>query len=202
MRARACCRRPGGTPLSARCSASGRSCSPSTRWTSSGSSSAASRRSRRAFRPSQRISATSRSRQFRSRRGSATMSPSRRPGCLGIGGPTLLEHLHSVEISGGSAERPFRFPVQWVNRPNGDFRGFSGTVVSGSIAPGDDGAGGGLGSVRTGQGDRHLRRLARSRAGGRCGHPDLRNRDRHRARRSARRSRASRPNSSTSSPRM
>ena len=51
-------------------------------------------------------------------------------------GPTLIEHLHSVEISGGYAERPFRFPVQWVNRPNGDFRGFSGTVVSGSIAPG------------------------------------------------------------------
>src|SRR5260370_12007847 len=53
-------------------------------------------------------------------------------------GPTLIEHLHSVDISGDSVERPFRFPVQWVNRPNGDFRGFSGTVVSGSIAPGAD----------------------------------------------------------------
>ena len=52
-------------------------------------------------------------------------------------GPTLLEHLHAVEVTGGSSERPFRFPVQWVNRPNGEFRGFSGTVVSGSIAPGD-----------------------------------------------------------------
>jgi len=52
-------------------------------------------------------------------------------------GPTLLEHLHSVGVTGGSSERPFRFPVQWVNRPNGEFRGFSGTVVSGSIAPGD-----------------------------------------------------------------
>jgi len=52
-------------------------------------------------------------------------------------GPTLLEHLHSVEATGGSSKRPFRFPVQWVNRPNGEFRGFSGTVVSGSIAPGD-----------------------------------------------------------------
>jgi len=49
--------------------------------------------------------------------------------------PTLLDHLHSIEVGGG--ERPFRFPVQWVNRPNGEFRGFSGTVVSGSIAPGD-----------------------------------------------------------------
>ncbi len=37
----------------------------------------------------------------------------------------------------GDGERPFRFPVQWVNRPNASFRGFSGTVVSGSIAPGD-----------------------------------------------------------------
>src|SRR6516165_6837935 len=36
--------------------------------------------------------------------------------------PTLLDHLHSIEVGGG--ERPFRFPVQWVNRPNGEFRGF------------------------------------------------------------------------------
>ena len=50
-------------------------------------------------------------------------------------GPTLLDHLHSIEVADG--ERPFRFPVQWVNRPNSEFRGFSGTVVSGSIAPGD-----------------------------------------------------------------
>jgi bifunctional enzyme CysN/CysC len=52
-------------------------------------------------------------------------------------GPTLLEHLHSVEVAGADRERPFRFPVQWVNRPNDQFRGFSGTVVSGSITPGD-----------------------------------------------------------------
>jgi bifunctional enzyme CysN/CysC len=54
------------------------------------------------------------------------------------GGPALLEHLHSVDISRECAKRPFRFPVQWVNRPNGDFRGYAGTVVSGSIAPGDE----------------------------------------------------------------
>ena len=52
-------------------------------------------------------------------------------------GPILLEHLHSVEISGGDTDRPFRFPVQWVNRPNGEFRGYCGTVVSGTIAPGE-----------------------------------------------------------------
>ena len=51
-------------------------------------------------------------------------------------GPTLLDHLHSIEVADG--ERPFRFPVQWVNRPNSEFRGFSGTVVSGSIAPGNE----------------------------------------------------------------
>ncbi len=51
-------------------------------------------------------------------------------------GPTLLELLHTVDVAGGGGS-PFRFPVQWVNRPNGEFRGFSGTVVSGSIAPGD-----------------------------------------------------------------
>jgi bifunctional enzyme CysN/CysC len=45
--------------------------------------------------------------------------------------------LESVDVSDGRTQRPFRFPVQWVNRPNGDFRGFSGTVVSGSITPGD-----------------------------------------------------------------
>jgi bifunctional enzyme CysN/CysC len=52
-------------------------------------------------------------------------------------GPSFLDHLNTVDVSGDGVARPFRFPVQWVNRPNGDFRGFSGTVVSGSIAPGD-----------------------------------------------------------------
>ncbi len=51
-------------------------------------------------------------------------------------GPTLIEHLNSVEVRGDSADGLFRFPVQWVNRPNGEFRGFSGTVVAGSIEPG------------------------------------------------------------------
>ena len=51
-------------------------------------------------------------------------------------GPTLLEHLHSADVSGGAGQRPFRFPVQWVNRPNGEFRGYCGTVVSGTIMPG------------------------------------------------------------------
>jgi bifunctional enzyme CysN/CysC len=52
-------------------------------------------------------------------------------------GPTLLEHLETVEPAHALDRKPFRFPVQWVNRPNLDFRGFSGTVVSGSVRPGD-----------------------------------------------------------------
>ncbi len=52
-------------------------------------------------------------------------------------GPALLPFLESVEVARAGLEAPFRFPVQWVNRPNLDFRGFAGTVASGSIAPGD-----------------------------------------------------------------
>jgi bifunctional enzyme CysN/CysC len=52
-------------------------------------------------------------------------------------GPTLLECLEALDAEEGLAERPFRFPVQWVNRPNLDFRGYSGTVVSGTVAVGD-----------------------------------------------------------------
>jgi bifunctional enzyme CysN/CysC len=53
-------------------------------------------------------------------------------------GPTLLEQLHSAEVSGGAADRPFRLAVQWVNRPDGEFRGYCGTIASGTIAPGDE----------------------------------------------------------------
>ena len=52
-------------------------------------------------------------------------------------GPTLLGYLETVEVSQNSVTENFRFPVQWVNRPNADFRGFAGTVAAGSIAPGD-----------------------------------------------------------------
>ncbi|MXP48012.1 sulfate adenylyltransferase subunit CysN [Altererythrobacter luteolus] len=53
-------------------------------------------------------------------------------------GPALIDHLESVEIANIAAqERAFRMPVQWVNRPNLDFRGFSGLIGSGTVAPGD-----------------------------------------------------------------
>ncbi|MBR0774565.1 sulfate adenylyltransferase subunit CysN [Bradyrhizobium diazoefficiens] len=53
-------------------------------------------------------------------------------------GPCLLDHLESIDVQSQTADLPFRFPVQWVNRPNLDFRGYAGTVASGSIAVGDE----------------------------------------------------------------
>jgi bifunctional enzyme CysN/CysC len=53
-------------------------------------------------------------------------------------GPTLLGHLETVDASREGGERPFRFPVQWVNRPHLDFRGYAGTVVSGTVRRGDE----------------------------------------------------------------
>ncbi|MEJ7935416.1 sulfate adenylyltransferase subunit CysN [Sphingobium sp. AN558] len=53
-------------------------------------------------------------------------------------GPTLMEHLETVEVnSAADADKPFRMPVQWVNRPNLDFRGFSGLIATGTVKPGD-----------------------------------------------------------------
>ena len=53
-------------------------------------------------------------------------------------GPTLIGHLETVEVDQVSDQaKPFRMPVQWVNRPNLDFRGFSGFVSAGSVKPGD-----------------------------------------------------------------
>jgi sulfate adenylyltransferase subunit 1 len=53
-------------------------------------------------------------------------------------GPTLMNYLESVHIEGEDREKPFRMPVQWVNRPHLDFRGFCGTIASGVIRPGDE----------------------------------------------------------------
>ena len=53
-------------------------------------------------------------------------------------GPTLMEHLESVELSADEdLAKSFRMPVQWVNRPNLDFRGFSGLITGGTVKPGD-----------------------------------------------------------------
>lgn len=52
-------------------------------------------------------------------------------------GPALVPYLESVDVDEDVTSGPFRLPVQWVNRPNLDFRGFSGTIVGGAIHPGD-----------------------------------------------------------------
>ena len=52
-------------------------------------------------------------------------------------GAALMEHLETVEVDAALAARPFRLPVQWVNRPSADFRGFAGLIASGSVRKGD-----------------------------------------------------------------
>ncbi|ABK43536.1 sulfate adenylyltransferase subunit 1 / adenylylsulfate kinase [Magnetococcus marinus MC-1] len=53
-------------------------------------------------------------------------------------GPTLLEYLESVPVEQEASQAPLRMPVQWVNRPHADFRGFAGTLAAGEVRPGDD----------------------------------------------------------------
>jgi bifunctional enzyme CysN/CysC len=52
-------------------------------------------------------------------------------------GPTLMAHLESIEIEEAAQHRPLRLPVQWVNRPDQNFRGFTGLVAGGTLLPGD-----------------------------------------------------------------
>ena len=52
-------------------------------------------------------------------------------------GPALLQHLETVQIDSADVATGMRLPVQWVNRPNLDFRGFAGTLAAGEVRPGD-----------------------------------------------------------------
>jgi bifunctional enzyme CysN/CysC len=52
-------------------------------------------------------------------------------------GPSLLDYLEGIDVTETPGDRPLRFPVQWINRPNADFRGFAGTLAAGSVKPGD-----------------------------------------------------------------
>ena len=52
-------------------------------------------------------------------------------------GETLLRLLETIDVSRPEGKRPFRLPVQWVNRPDQNFRGFSGRVCAGAVHPGD-----------------------------------------------------------------
>lgn len=54
-------------------------------------------------------------------------------------GPVLIDHLETIEVNNTANQaKPFRMPVQWVNRPNLDFRGFSGQIATGTVKPGDE----------------------------------------------------------------
>jgi len=53
-------------------------------------------------------------------------------------GPTLMSYLETVRVEDDARDLPFRLPVQWVNRPHLDFRGFCGTIAAGTIRPGDE----------------------------------------------------------------
>jgi bifunctional enzyme CysN/CysC len=69
-------------------------------------------------------------------RGDNVTSPS--PNMPWYEGTTLVNHLETVEVDASVDQaQPFRMPVQWVNRPNLDFRGYSGLIATGSVKPGD-----------------------------------------------------------------
>lgn len=68
-------------------------------------------------------------------RGDNVIAPSRQMGWYR--GPALLPYLETVEFGRESSTRPLRMPVQWVNRPNADFRGFAGTIASGTARTSD-----------------------------------------------------------------
>ncbi|WP_306097222.1 sulfate adenylyltransferase subunit CysN [Qipengyuania flava] len=54
-------------------------------------------------------------------------------------GPVLIDQLETMEVNNTASQaKPFRMPVQWVNRPNLDFRGFSGLIAAGAVKPGDE----------------------------------------------------------------
>jgi len=53
-------------------------------------------------------------------------------------GPTLMNFLETFQVAGDNRDQPFRMPVQWVNRPHLDFRGFCGTIAAGTVRPGDE----------------------------------------------------------------
>ncbi|MBD9367169.1 sulfate adenylyltransferase subunit CysN [Xanthomonas sp. XNM01] len=53
-------------------------------------------------------------------------------------GPSLLEHLETVQLDVGDTGQALRLPVQWVNRPDQDFRGFAGTIAAGAVRAGDE----------------------------------------------------------------
>jgi bifunctional enzyme CysN/CysC len=81
-------------------------------------------------------------------------------------GPTLVECLDTIVVEDGRERAPARFPVQWVNRPNADFRGYAGTLASGVLRRGDEvvvavsGAAARIASILLPEGEREEARAA------------------------------------------
>jgi bifunctional enzyme CysN/CysC len=63
---------------------------------------------------------------------------SRSANTLWYTGEDLVSHLEEIDVAGTPQAKPFRMPVQWVNRPHLDFRGFAGTITGGAVAVGDE----------------------------------------------------------------
>ena len=114
-------------------------------------------------------------------------------------GPTLLGYLETVPVDDEVADGPFRMPVQWVNRPNLDFRGFSGRIVGGTIRPGDPIRVLPSGHDQHRRADRHDGRRPRRGDRRSVGHAHARRRDRRQPRRRHLRRRRRPPRSPTSS---
>ncbi len=85
-------------------------------------------------------------------------------------GPSLLSHLEIVDVDTALADKPFRLPVQWVNRPNLDFRGFSGTIAGGRGQAGRHRRCRQIRQDQQGHPHRHHGRRSAGSGGGRCRH--------------------------------
>ena len=196
-------RRPTAMPSSCRCSASVTSCWRSTRSTSSATT-------RRRFATIVATSTSSpdslgfqldrRDPDLGAR--SATMSPRRAEHALVRRAARCSTISNASKSRRTAAHAPFRLPVQWVNRPHLDFRGFAGTVPSGARPARRRDRRRRLGPAERGHAHPRRRRRRRRGGGGRSGDADARRRDRHRARRRAGAPRQRARKSPTSSPRI
>ena len=131
---------PAPRATSSRCSASATSCWRSTRSTWSSFDRGRLRHaSSPTFAASPRaLGFTADRRRSRSRRATATMSSRRVRAHALVSRARRCSRIWKASTSRAAlADKPFRLPVQWVNRPDLDFRGFSGTIAGGRVAPGD-----------------------------------------------------------------
>ena len=140
-------------------------------------------------------------RRSRSRRAMATMSRHRSAKHALVSRPARSSLISkTIDVEDERADQPFRMPVQWVNRPHLDFRGFAGTIASGTVGRATRSSWPhrarphAIARIVTADGDLDVAQRRRRRD------PDARRRDRYRARRYSRSHRKRRPKSPTNSP--